>query len=277
MSSSRKGTGGTSGPPKTDSLSPMPVTGKRKGTDLSDSTQKKQVVGDVSQRRVLRSQTQATLAPAISNGAYKSVKLNLREGIKNKSGLSPLNAARKYTRKAISAYQEHRLDDIVAKPLLELFKQGDGARVKGKSFVHSTHDTQRRPLSVFGVAENTQHDRGITPAVPKRSSNEDNSHGFPQSSVSNPFHTDKVHRMTAENYIGNQGSTREAETFMAKQSEALMKRGHIAKLRETVFDPKDTKTHSPTLVRDTVIRRSNSLNHIDVLYSHEHDNPDIDR
>jgi hypothetical protein len=248
-----------------------PTSKKRKADDLSTPVPTPPSTG-----RTTRSQTMANNAPPISNGTYKSVPLDLNEAVKNKN-VSPLRSARIYTAKQIRSYKAHRLPDTAAAPLLQHFSSAQKAWGQGTSYVASTHDAHNRPLSVFGVAENVQHDRGLTPAVSKRSKNEDSSHGFPQSSVSNPFQTDQVRRMTAENFVGNQATTRTIEEFMAKQHQDLLKNGHIGKLRETSFHPNDNKTHSPSLVRDTVLRRTDSMNHIEVLFSAEHTNPDIER
>jgi hypothetical protein len=171
----------------------------------------------------------------------------------------------------------HRLSDADAKPWLQHYAKADAARASGKSYVWGAQDQHNRSVTVFGVAENTFHDRGLTPAVRKSSPYEDNSHGFPQSMVSNPAETDRVNRMVAENHIGNQGTTRAIENNMGRQPASLLNSGHIAKVREVSYSPTNQTTQSPALIRDTTLRRSNSLNHIDVLHSMQHDNGDIPR
>lgn len=226
--------------------------------------------------RVTRQYAAAVVPDPVGDSPYKPVVVTLEDASKSKTGLSPIGAATEFTKRKIGKYVPHVLADNVAKPILKKFREADEGRATGKSYIRETHDRLLRPLSVFGVAESGGHERGETPQVQKGSFNQDNSHGFPQSSVRNPGEADRVSRMVAENYVGNQGTTRAIERFMDKQAELDADRGNIGKMRDCVFAPSE-KTFAPEIIRDSVLRRSDSLNHLSVLFSMEHNNADIAR
>ncbi|WP_035059834.1 hypothetical protein [Andreprevotia chitinilytica] len=228
--------------------------------------------------QVRRSPRNTEAPPMVNNSSiFQPVMVNLEEISKSKSGLSKLGAAQTKTKKEISKYVPHRLSESDAKPLLDHFEKADIKRKHGKSYVADTPDgTRDRPLSVFGVAEDVQHDRDTTPATRKKSKNEDSSHGFPQSQIANAFEADMVKRMFSENYIGNQGTTKAIEDHMASMPSDDKRSGHIAKIKMGTYQPGDS-SQSVTTMQDAVLKRSNSGNHIDVLFALQHNNADVDR
>ena len=145
----------------------------------------------------------------------------------------------------------------------------------GNSMVVSTQDESGRTVQTIGFfdTDTARTGRNATPDAPGLTVGDDRGHGFPQYAVVNSEAADQVKHMTAENFLANQGTTREVEELGVRLSRDDPKR-EVIKQRIYIYPLGDLR---PAGYYERILQRTQSLSHFQQLLALLQSNPKVDR